>query len=144
VNDPVVLRNFVALVLRNPQSFNWTVQGLGQMRLYLNDELRLHVWDPTRATPGSSTKHSHPWDFDGSIIVGKIVNFRYTLTHPNDPAGLLHQYQTIMCGTGVDPAFGDPRDVWLKKGPPELLFEGASYSQRHDEIHESCPTPGYR
>lgn len=97
-------------------SLEWSVQGLGMLRTYLDPNTRLHVWHAglcyaADAPPGvnrASEIHDHPWNFRSTIIAGELTNTRYELAgslHSLDdrvPADLLdrplYQRGRIVCG----------------------------------------------
>lgn len=122
----------------------WTVQGLGMIRLYLDDEhrQRLHIWDPGSATPEVSTVHDHPWDFRSRLIVGRLDNQRYVV---DGSSGLFSTEDFFMsklvCGVGGG-LIGEPRKVTVAATPLERYYPGDAYTQEAVEFHESFPSAG--
>lgn len=55
-----ITKLFVKTILSNPENFKWSIQGLGMLRVYLSDEVRLHIWDSRFKVPGVSPLHNHP------------------------------------------------------------------------------------
>jgi hypothetical protein len=106
-------RLLVENILRRPQGFDWSVQGLGMMRLYLSEAVRLHIWDSSLRVPGVSAIHSHPWDLGVAI----------------------------RCGADAGPV-EDIQQFELSEGVMEVYAGSAVYSQSKDEIHSSCPEDG--
>ncbi len=123
-------------ILTNPLEREWSVQGLGMMRTYLNTEQRLHIWHKALQTPDASVVHDHPWNFTSKVLLGVVNQYRYTR---DDAFGTPWQEQLIMCGEGggVD---GKPSNVNLRKREKERYWEGCTYRQEAHEIHASFPT----
>lgn len=124
-------------ILRNALKFEWSIQGLGMLRLYLNPAQRLHVWSREAKRSDVSTIHDHPWDFESLVISGSIDN----LIFEQMPRGLPHFRQRILCGPGggVD---GAPEEVGLICRMRTTYYPDDSYVQRAEVIHESDPTEG--
>lgn len=140
----------VRKVLENPfiMSNRWSVQGLGMLRLYMDEkkEVRLHIWNSQIAAEymrqsglrdWPSPMHDHPWDFKSTILAGKLYQCRYV---PND-AGADYNFMTIQCGPGGC-AKSQPEPIKLLCQPQEEYNPGDSYYQRADEIHISQPIDG--
>lgn len=133
-----VLRATVRHILDRAASFQWSLQGLGMLRLYLSPEYRLHIWDSRYCTADGSTIHTHPWSFDSLVISGQIRQQRFT----EDSVGLrTFRRQLIQCGPGGC-AVGDPEIVNLITHPEERYGAGEAYHQEANEIHESTPLNG--
>src|SRR5207237_1687020 len=64
-------------ILRSPLNYEWTIHGLGFLRLYLSSVQRLHVWNHLLATPSATPIHDHPWNFESQIVFGRLINRRY-------------------------------------------------------------------
>lgn len=133
-----ILQALVRAILTCPLAFEWTVQGLGMLRLYLPgaDNLRLHIWDSRLAFPGVSTIHTHPWDFESYVVSGRVHNTRWT-----EDEGEPFLKSSIHCGQGGC-VFGEPVPVRLHPRPVETFGAGQSYTQHADEIHSSAPENG--
>jgi hypothetical protein len=137
----------VKAILEKAPWYPWSWQGFGMLRLYISDELRLHVWDPENATPEVSTIHNHPWDFESEVIVGSIVNYKFEqyLVDPSasspQPLGRLFRRATILCSPGGGMTT-EPELVELMRQAPAVYVSGDVYRQTAAEIHESIPTPG--
>lgn len=133
-------RLLVENILRHPGEYAWSVQGLGMMRLYLSEAVRLHVWDSALKVPGVSAIHSHPWDLSSTVIAGRYKQHRFTA---------VKQYQTgdrfnmalIKCGEGAH-TVDEPATVDLVESALETYTEGGFYLQAKDEVHLSCPDDG--
>jgi hypothetical protein len=140
---------FAKAILEKANSYKWSVQGLGMLRLYLSDEVRLHVWDNRFKIPGVSPLHDHPWDFESLVVAGAVRQYRYTLVPKTYNAAfdggtkLLTSYNmtTIKCGPDAE-QMAQKEVVWLEKQPVEFYVEGQHYRQEKYEIHESEPLSG--
>lgn len=130
---PVLVKHF----LENALDFEWSIQGLGMLRLYLDKEWRLHVWADEARTPDVSTIHDHPWGFRSLIISGAIRNVTYIETG----VGESYMKQQIVCGPGGGVA-ALPALTALKPQFERLYKSGWSYAQTSEEIHESQPEDG--
>jgi hypothetical protein len=138
-------------ILRHADAFEWSIQGLGMLRTYIDAEktLRLHVWSREHAVPGVSQMHTHPWHMKSHVLAGVVMQYRYTLegTEAEVPdrevtyrMGLYNR-QSLKCGVGghLEEA---PDKVWLRQGDFEQYNAGEAYTQRADEIHVSNPLSG--
>lgn len=133
-----LLRASIKCILENPMGFDWSLQGLGLLRLYFSKEYRLHIWDKRFAYPGASPIHDHiQWDFESTIISGSLTNVRYTV----HPEGVDYFYQVIKAGYGAKILDG-PHPIKLQVGFPELQLTGCTYHQTNREIHETRPQDG--
>lgn len=140
-----ITRSAVLDIFRNPTRRVWSIQGLGMLRTYLDDEesVRLHIWNPRAAVKDVSTIHDHPWDFTSRIISGRITNVIYE--EVEDHRNLFgEQYQTsdLICGVGGGLVEGTTRTVRLARKSVETYTSGMSYSQDAEEVHESFPSQG--
>lgn len=115
----------------------WTLQGLGMLRLYIDDEVRLHVWNIDYADTNASTLHTHPWHMYSEIVAGKMQNRRFVY----DRDGIAYMRQKILCGPGGG-LCDEPKEVFLSPEPLESYPERTYYTQRANEIHESYPMKG--
>lgn len=139
-----VTKALVRHLLEHPDSIEWTLQGFGMLRCYLEPEVRLHVWDDRYKAPGVSELHTHPWNFHSLVVAGEVHNHRFVEsdgsregTHQAIP----RKRQTIRCGEGGG-LVGDPVDVILSEEPTETYCEGEGYTQLAEEIHRSVPANG--
>lgn len=132
------LRSLAKFALENAAKFEWSLQGLGMLRLYLPDDTRLHVWDNRFAYPGASPIHDHQqWALNSTVISGQIINFRYIETAHGKP----FTYKMIKAGFGcVD--ISEEMPIKLERCDGELYRIGGNYSQEPAEIHETIPTNG--
>lgn len=139
------MANFIRLlvenILRNPKEFQWTVQGLGMMRLYLSQEVRLHIWDSSLKIPGVSPIHDHPWDLESTIVVGKMKQHRYTVPTYREQVTETFKYAKIKCGEEAC-TMEEPKEIELVENLLEVYPEGQVYRQKKDEIHISLPEDG--
>lgn len=129
---------FVRKILEKAHSYEWSFQGFGMLRLYLSDNLRLHVWDNTHAVPNVSLVHNHPWDFNSEVICGKITNVRYS----ESPRGSPFKYATILCGPKGGKCSEEKEIFLLQEKNPSSYTRKSEYYQSADEIHKSIPENG--
>lgn len=131
----------VKTILRNAVNLGrgWTVQGLGMLRLYLDDSTRLHVWNSRFIIPGVSPLHTHPWAFDSIVVAGTVRQRRYTEKICTEYIQSFNRAQ-ITCGANAKIEQQDK--VWLSELPEEVFNEGQSYRQWAEEIHRSYPEDG--
>lgn len=135
-------RLLVRKILERPIGYDWTVQGLGMMRIYLSDEIRIHVWHSSLIVPGVTDVHDHPWDFESLVLAGELHN--HTYFQSEEGKGSPYYQDLLLCGTGQ--LANDPSPVWLEPwrpdGRPQTYIPGDTYSQRYSEIHRSEFTDG--
>lgn len=138
-----MIRLLVENILKHPKDFEWSVQGLGMMRVYLSQAVRLHIWDSALKVPGVSPLHTHPWDMTSTVVAGRYKQHRYF--EDSDPMarelGEEFNVVTIKCGENAC-TMEEPKKVRLIEAPLEIYKEGASYFQNNNEIHLSCPEDG--
>lgn len=131
-------RAFALHILQNANKFEWSLQGLGMLRLHMPDNFRLHIWDHSFAYPGASPIHDHlQWALKSTILSGRIINTRYAECEgePN------YQYATIKAGYGCY-FQTEPKSIRLIEDMIEHLKPGEEYSQRPNEIHWTKAMPG--
>lgn len=163
-----LIRLLVETLLKSPYDLKWSVQGLGMIRTYLSDAVRLHIWISDFKIPGVSPIHDHPWHLYSNVIAGVYRQRRYKIMetdllgqkiidmpfakseHELNPtfqagvrAGLIEKFRTatIKCGEGAFKT-EDVNSVWVERGLEEEYRVGSSYMQSKDEIHESFPLDG--
>ena len=120
------------------------------MRLYLSADrtVRLHVWDRALAVPGAAPVHTHPWDFNSLVVVGRVFNQRFTAPEASTVVASTWNRVRMKCGVGAHivatlPATAaQPDRCQLVEGAVETWHEGESYWQDRDEIHRSMPEDG--
>jgi hypothetical protein len=135
-----VLQSLIRSVLRSPHDREWTLQGFGMLRTYLDPDkiTRLHVWTDKYATDKVSTIHTHPWDFQSMVIAGLIKDVEYERA-PDGKKAMLEQQ--ILCGEGGG-LKGDPIEVRLQMLRAQTLTTGDIYEHKAADIHESRPADG--
>lgn len=168
--DPFT-KPLVKAILTNANSYSWSIQGLGMLRLYLAKDRRLHVWTDLRVENVSDT-HTHPWHFDSQIVAGVMRNQRFiedgpleripTHEHELHESALMPGMLVCACGvaTRMDRSqlveynkvnivcgenacvVGEPQLVKLWPQPIETYVEGQRYRQQAHEIHRTTPEPG--
>lgn len=127
-------------ILAHPESHEWTIQGFGMLRTWLDPEgnNRLHIWDIETAYENTpSTVHTHPWDFQSRIYFGHLQNQRYT----RDEYGNPYKWAEILTGRGGGLISGE-NTITLSADNPEEYEPGGKYFQYAEEIHESYPAAG--
>lgn len=124
----------------------WSAQGLGMLRLYLDPDkkLRLHIWDRRLQIADASPLHDHPWHFQSLVIAGNVKQFRFRPVNDSDLMGTpieWYNQATIKCGEGAH-CTSETKEVQLVRLPFELYPAGSSYTQKKSEIHESLADHG--
>jgi len=149
-----VTKSLVKKILESPLKFSWSAQGLGMLRLYLDEaqRYRLHIWDSSLRIPNVSPLHDHPWDLTSLIVAGQMRQHRYLITHEGGmpfwdlnsgsayPMEKLNMV-SIKCGEGAC-VKSVPIKVDAYQTPVEFYFPSQSYSQRKNEVHESLAVDG--
>lgn len=130
-------KQLVKFILENANKFEWSVQGLGMMRLYITPELRLHIWDERLEAPGATKAHTHPWDLESEVIVGAIED----VVLSEKPAflnqgKLSYAKQQILCGEGCH-LTSEPEPVELYLSEMRTYRAGQKYTHKADDIHYS-------
>src|SRR5579859_497475 len=124
--SPETVKQIIKAILKSPDKLKWSVQGLGMMRTYLSQEVRLHIWDSALKVPNASPLHDHPWHLDSYIVAGEVRQYRYALQSP-PPVNMVYtpetkvdkfRFATILCGEGAC-TMSEPQDVWLQQQPLE-------------------------
>lgn len=126
-------------ILTRPLDHEWSVQGLGMMRTYLNETQRLHIWHSSLATLGATPLHNHPWDFTSEIIFGEVLQHRVVMVDDDSSIRAMPYRKTpILCGEGGGIS-GEAESVRLVAQPMEIYGVGETYHQNAEEIHSSYP-----
>jgi hypothetical protein len=143
-----ICRAFVRRLFDCSDHLEWSLFGLGMLRAYLTDDIRLHVWDGSAAVPGVSSLHTHPWDFRSQVICGRVVNQKF-IERAMEPATTADTQmrdrfmrQMVACGDKGSGLYGEPGPVYLEPQPPQIVTAGCGYAQLATEIHESRPDDG--
>lgn len=126
--------------LANPFDREWSIQGFGMLRTYLDPDQvhRLHIWDTGQGVKEVSTVHDHPWDFTSRIIAGSLVNQRYLI---DSTTGEPFWAARLRCGVGGG-LVEAPQKTLIETLPAEHYGTEDVYSQTAPEFHESFPTSG--
>jgi hypothetical protein len=139
------LRLKVEALLEYPLRKEWTIQGLGMLRTFLDDDevQRLHIWNPDTVSPEVSTVHDHPWDFTSEILSGFQKNIRFNEYNSEffEEGSRPWRASELLCGIGGR-LVNEPYWAYLKQGDLEVYPPGTGYAMTAEEIHESQPTPG--
>ena len=134
LNSVYVIQLLVRSILFHCHMYQWTIQGLGMLRMYLSKDVRLHIWHSSAVVEGVSDMHTHPWDFESQVVVGRITDFLY------QPAlewrGDSYHKQSILCGEGGG-LMGDPEAVNLCQARQSIFNPGMSYWRVNDQIHRT-------
>lgn len=140
-----VLKSLVKKILEQPYDQEWSVQGLGMMRLYLDDNRRLHIWDDRLKVENVSVMHTHPWNFRSYVVAGVVNNERFVTPivdpHVADTGCKVYHRQSIFCGVGGG-LEGSPDEVLLGSAGVETYTERETYHELAHEIHVSNPDRG--
>lgn len=126
-------------ILEHASAYKWSLQGLGMLRLYLSDEVRLHVWDSRYAAgPKVAKLHTHPWNFTSFVVAGEVTDVRYEEIKNVEPN---YEYVTIKCGPGGG-ATCEKKPIALRWSNTKVIPVGSDYATHRLAIHESRPLDG--
>lgn len=128
-------------ILLNPLRFEWSVQGLGMLRTYIDETKRLHIWHSAIRDPKASPVHNHPWDLESYVLWGHIRQYRLKespMAGTSYGEGDRWNKQLLHCGEGGGLLDG-PEEVRLIRQPIESYSRKMKYAQRANEIHWSQP-----
>ena len=135
-------------ILRHANHFEWSLRGMGFIRMHLVGHCRLHVWDRRYRVPGVSMIHDHlQWALNSTILSGELVNRIYHEVAGTDGAyrsgdiGRFH-VATIKPGAGCYFKSEASDTFLLPKLFPERLLPGDTYRQAPDVIHETDAQDG--
>ena len=125
---------------RNPRAREWTVQGLGLLRCYLDDKQSecLIIWSNALGSPRVPDIHTHPWDLGERVISGRIINARYKEVEP----GLKHSqvyWRRLLTSDGES---SEDVRVWLRNTRDDYVYSGGHYTLDRGEIHQVLPDNG--
>lgn len=127
----------VRFILTDPLKYEWSLQGFGLLRLYLENDTRLHVWSRKYRYPNVSMIHDHlQWGLESTIVVGHVTNIKYV----EDPEGDEYKYMVIKPGVGTR-AKSRPKKISLK-ARTRSYYKGDTYAQYPEEIHETDASDG--
>ena len=138
-------------ILHHANHFEWSLQGMGFIRLHLVGHCRLHVWDRRFRVPGVSMIHDHlQWALNSTVLSGELVNRKYRVipryikVWSDSPE---RRGKPFMCAT-IKPGAGcyfktEPAEVFLEPEMfPERVATGHFYRQAPDVIHETDAVDG--
>lgn len=141
---PLQIAGFHAI--SEPLGHDWTVQGFGMMRTYLDPDKtwRLNVYHSSLLVPGVSVIHDHPWHFDSWILSGIFRNVRYEEGTLGWSEGALNMNFSRI-ETGILSPVGDAGEGGVvPQGTASLSIiseeeygAGGYYHQEASEIHEA-------
>lgn len=136
------MKNIILDRLYNYDQYEWSLQGFGFLRLYLDDDrvYRLHVWDDRYRVEGVSDIHNHPWSFTSQIIAGSLTNHLYHEQNTLDQFNTTIK-QRILTGENAKPS-APPENTHLIRYSNTTYVQGSIYHQRADEIHRTYPSRG--
>jgi len=133
------MNNAIINILTQPLEYEWSVQGLGMMRTYLNETQRLHLWHSSIAIHGATTLHDHAWNFTSEIIFGCMKQARSVVVDAGSSiTGTPWMKQRVLCGEGGG-VVGEPEELLLGGGPMESYYAGDTYRLEASEIHNPFP-----
>lgn len=136
-----IINAAVRSILENPLTREWSLQGFGMLRTYLDKEVRLHIWDSRYKVDEVSEIHTHPWHFDSLVVAGQVQNLRYWRVPSYRHDSMLFNKQLIKCGVGGC-MVGSPTVEALAIASREVFIAGETYRQSAKEIHQSLPEDG--
>lgn len=133
-------KTLVNFILRNAQKFEWSVQGLGMLRLHLPDNARLHIWHSSLKVPNVSELHDHAqWGLTSHIIAGSVCNHIYyegSSSQYSRGVGDIYNYTVLKAGYGCK-FMQKPKRILLVKSPSKLYKPSEFYKQEPDVIHRT-------
>lgn len=140
------IQHTVRAILENADMFDWSLQGLGMLRLYLPGDARLHIWNHDFAFPGASPVHDHlQWGLTSTIVSGEIANQRFkelpTGHYINNTEWQPYHWARFIAGYDAK-MLHEPETMLLKRLPVEHYTPGMSYSQEPNEVHQTIAKPG--
>lgn len=132
------LKTIARAILSKASAYEWSLQGMGMLRLHLPDNYRLHVWDSRYRVPNVSMIHDHlQWGLHSTVIAGRLSNRRYDESANGAP------YMFAILKPGYGCFFkSDPQDTRLSELPVDHYSEGECYSQEPSEIHQTDAKDG--
>lgn len=152
---PKVLTPLLTSESHNPTR-KWTLQGFGMLRLHIpsaeasswpialppglsSSDIRLNLWHHDFTVPGVSDIHTHPWHFTSFILTGCLFNsvYRESLTGAFLLSSPHNRYPIIPGPNGGLSQDSPPTPVELYIYHQAALRPGDSYTQNHDEIHQT-------
>lgn len=138
-------------ILHHANNFEWSLQGMGFIRLHLVGNCRLHVWDKRYRVPGVSMIHDHlQWALNSTVLSGELVNRKYRVIPRYikvweggpEQRGKPFMFATIKPGAGCY-FKTEPTEVFLEPEMfPERVATGHFYRQAPDVIHETDAMDG--
>src|SRR6476469_8116915 len=118
------LNGFLDYLFEHPLDFPWSIQGLGMLRLYLNDRDRLSIWHNSGRVLDATPIHDHYWGFESHILAGKLINNRYIRS---EKGGLYSRFRIV---TGENTALLEgPEDDLLLLASRWHYYPGEVYTQ---------------
>lgn len=131
----------VEAILRKPDSYKWTIQGLGMLRMNLSPTIRLHVWSEKYKVPNVSDIHTHPWNLTSTVIAGRIQDTTFWQGLGNVEETKEYLYAKIQCGPGGG-MVGQKNTIRLSEKNTRSVVEGQAYYLHSSTIHQSKPEDG--
>lgn len=125
-------------ILEHATDFEWSLQGMGMLRMHLNYHCRLHVWDSRFRVPGVSMIHDHlQWGLHSTVIAGYLTNLQYVERSDGKP----YMYAVLKPGVGCH-FKSEPKQTFLTALRPISYTECGYYQQEPNEIHETAAMDG--
>lgn len=122
------------------EKHQWSLQGFGMLRLYVRDFARIHIWHSQLRYPNVSMIHNHSWDLSSTVVIGRVVNTRYTPSARPEVGRLYHTQRRITGYQTVE--IGPVQEQWLEQANAEIYDPGDTYAQKAHEIHRTDAQDG--
>lgn len=126
-------------ILDRADGYEWSVQGMGMLRLYIQKVGRLHIWDSRLRYPGVSMIHNHSWDLRSTIVSGTLLNTRYEIFPAGPPT---HFRRRLLTGYHCEFVASREQLCLIEAGPRERYYPGDCYHQRADVVHMTDAVDG--
>lgn len=140
------LISMVHNILINAHLFKWELWRTGMLRLDIDENTVLHIWDMRYRDENVTLIHDHPFNLSSIVIAGKILNQRYWQYSPDarfarDRPELHFKQQRIVCGA-AGCVLSEPTALVLQTAPVEIITAGQSYNQEHFVVHKTDAADG--
>lgn len=111
--------------------------GIGFAQVYLDKEVRLHVWrqEFPNIPEAFGTRHNHRYDFISTVLVGAMTNI--TLDYRYNPTGYFRLYKIQPAHLGpADPILDETVAYDIVVSKIEVVPAGESYTFPKGVYHE--------
>ncbi len=141
-----IRNSLLKLILENATKFEWSIQGLGMFRCYVDYNTRLHVWAEDWRDEAASDMHTHPWNFRSHILKGSAINYwmgEDNLESPDSGQPLeIYNKRLLHCGENCH-FINEAEKVGLFKSFSRKCIAGDTYSMSSSQIHVFEPQEDY-